>query len=148
MHSESTTKGELVKLQKGLLTEADARAMLESIRWPEGVRCVFCDSDKVGSFTSKQSVRANGRTIPERHLYRCRDCKKQFSVTKGLIFEDSKIPLTTWIGVMYRMCSSKRGISAYQIMREYGLNYEAAWFMLHRIRFGMNDKSPTPLMVS
>src|SRR5689334_7760751 len=98
MHSESTTKGELVKLQKGLLTEADARAMLESIRWPEGVRCVFCDSDKVGSFTSKQSVRANGRTIPERHLYRCRDCKKQFSVTKGLIFEDSKIPLTTWIG--------------------------------------------------
>ena len=110
------------------------------------MRCVFCDSDQVGSFTSKASVRTNGRAIPERHLYRCRACKKQFSVTKGLVFEDSKIPLTTWISVMYRMCSSKRGISAHQIHREYGLNYEAAWFMLHRIRWGMNDKSPTPLM--
>jgi len=146
MHAEPITKGDLVKLTKGLMTEAEAREKLEHIRWPEGVRCVFCNSDQVGRTVSKASVRKDGRSIPERHLFNCRTCKKQFSVTKGLIFEDSKIPLTTWINVMYRMCSSKRGISAYQIMREYGLKYEAAWFMLHRIRWGMNDKSPTPLM--
>jgi transposase-like protein len=146
MHAEPTTKGDLVKLTKGLISEDEARTMLEKIRWPEGVRCVFCYSDQVGRTVSKESVRKDGRRIPARNLFNCRSCKKQFSVTKGLIFEDSKIPLTTWIAVMYRMCSSKRGISAYQIMREYGLKYEAAWFMLHRIRWGMNDKSPTPLM--
>jgi transposase-like protein len=146
MQAEPITKGDLVKLTKGLMTEAEAREKLEQIRWPDGVRCVFCDSDQIGRIQSKASTRKDGRPIPARDLYYCRACKKQFSVTKGTIFEDSKIPLTTWIAVAYRMCSSKRGVSAYQIMREYGLKYEAAWFMLHRIRWGMNDKNPSPLM--
>ena len=152
MHDESTPKGDLVKLQRQILSEADARAMLERIRWPEGVRCVHCGSDNVGRVETKGKTytRPDGseRTVPARHLFKCKakECRKQFSVTKGTIFEDSKIPLTTWITVMYRMCSSKKGISALQIQREFGLFYEAAWFMCHRIRWAMTEKRPALLM--
>jgi transposase-like protein len=146
MHTDSTPKGDLTKLQRGLMNEADARAMLERIRWPNGVACLECGSLNVGRVEAKASVRKDGRTVPARHLFKCRDCKKQFSVTKGTIFEDSKIPLQVWITVMYRMCSSKKGISAHQIHREYGLSYESAWFMAHRIRWAMTDKSPTALV--
>lgn len=144
MHTDSTPKGDLVKLQRGLMTEADARAMLERIRWPKGVACLYCGSMNIGRIEAKGKVytRPDGseRVVPARHLYKCRDCRKQFSVTKGTIFEDSKISLQVWITVMYRMCSSKKGISAYQIHREYGMNYEAAWFMCHRIRWAMTEK--------
>lgn len=151
MHTDSTPKGDLVKLQRGLLSEADARAMLERIRWPEGVRCIFSDCGGADVYRietkAKTYTRKDGkeRHVPARHLYKCKACKRQFSVTKGTIFEDSKIPLQVWISAMYRMCSSKRGISAHQIHREYGLTYEAAWFMVHRIRWAMSDKNPTPL---
>ena len=142
MHNESNPKGDLVKLERDIITEADARAMLERIRWPEGVRCIFsdCDGQDVYRIETKASTRKDGRPVPARHLFKCKKCKRQFSVTKSTIFEDSKIPLTTWIRVMYRMCSSKKGVSAVQIMREFGLFYEAAWFMCHRIRWAMTDK--------
>src|SRR5664279_241333 len=109
MHTDSNPKGDLTKLQRGLLSEADARAMLERIRWPEGVRCIFpdCDGTEVYRIETKGSLRKDGRLVPPRHLFKCKVCKRQFSVTKGTIFEDSKIPLTVWITVMYRMCSSK-----------------------------------------
>ncbi len=145
MHGEPSIKSDLTNLQRGLMTEADARAMLERIRWPNGLACVFCGVMEVGRIETKASTRTNGRPIPARHLFKCKACKKQFSVTKGTIFEDSKIPLQLWITVMYRMCSSKRGISAHQIHREYGVWYEAAWFMLQRIRWAMSDKNPTLL---
>lgn len=155
MHTESTPKGDLVKLQRGILSEADARAMLERIRWPNGVHCIFsdCGGAEVYRIHAKATTRkvkaADGKVtekvVPERHLYKCKACRRQFSVTKGTIFEDSKIPLREWITVMYRMCSSKRGVSAYQIHREYGYTYESAWFMVHRIRWAMSEKNPLPL---
>jgi len=143
MHSESNPKGDLVKLQRGLLSEAEARAMLERIRWgDDGPRCIFpdCGGAEVYRIETKPSVRKNGRTVPARHLFKCKACKRQFSVTKGTIFEDSKIPLTVWISAMYRMCSDKRGVSAHEIHRQYGIGYEAAWFMVHRIRWAMTEK--------
>jgi transposase-like protein len=149
MHTDSSPKGDLTKLQRGLMTEADARAMLERIRWPNGLACIYCGNMEVGRIEAqgKTYTRPDGseRTVPARHLFKCKACKKQFSVTKGTIFEDSKIPLQVWITVMYRMCSSKKGISAHQIHREYGVGYETAWFMCHRIRWAMTDKNPTPL---
>ena len=67
-------------------------------------------------------------------------------MTKGTIYEDSHIPLRTWLMVSYRMCSSKTSVSALQIQREFGLSsYRSAWFMCHRIRFAMTDKNPTRL---
>ena len=136
----------MVTVTDGSLTEADARAMLERIRWPEGVRCVFedCDGTQVYRIDTKGNDGENGkRKVAPRHLFKCKTCRRQFTVTKGTIFEDSHIPLRTWISVMYSMCSSKRGVSAYQIKREYGLSYEAAWFMCHRIRWAMTEKSVT-----
>ncbi len=146
MNNEPVTKGSMVTVTDGSLTEADARAMLERIRWPEGVRCVFedCDGTQVYRIDTKGNDGENGkRKVSPRHLFKCKTCRRQFTVTKGTIFEDSHIPLRTWISVMYRMCSSKRGVSAYQIKREYGLSYEAAWFMCHRIRWAMTEKSVT-----
>ena len=153
MHSESNPKGDLVKLTRGLLSEADARAMLERIRWPNGVACLSCGNAEVWRIEAKAASRKVTKTdgtvvtkpVPERHLFKCKACKRQFSVTKGTIFEDSKIALADWITVMFRMCSSKSGVSAHQIHREFGYTYEAAWFMVHRIRWAMSDKNPTPL---
>ena len=142
MHSEPNPKGDVVKLERDVLSEADARAMLERIRWPQGVRCIFpdCAGQEVYRIEVKAKTYASGRTVQARHLFKCKTCKRQFSVTKGTIFEDSKIPLSVWIRVMFRMCASKKGVSAYEIKRIYGLTYEAAWFMCHRIRWAMTDK--------
>lgn len=147
MHAEPKSKGPLVSLTDGTLTEADARAMLERIRWPEGVHCIFpdCGGAEVYRLEVKGKTLKSGRRVGPRSLYKCKACRRQFSVTKGTIFEDSKIPLRTWIMVMYRMCSSKKGVSAHQIHREFGLTYESAWFMCHRIRYAMDDKNPEPL---
>ena len=146
MHTESTPRGDLVKLQRGLMTEADARDMLERIRFPDGLHCIFSDCGGAEVYrieTKAKTYKRPGkpdRVVAARHLFKCKACRRQFSVTKGTIFEDSKIPLTLWIQVMFRMCSSKKGISAHQIHREYGLHYESAWFMAHRIRWAMTEK--------
>ena len=153
MHTEPARKGDLVTLTDGTLTEEGARQMLEGIRFPNGLHCIFPDCG--GADVYRLEVKAKtyeptakypkGRTVGPRSLYKCKACRRQFSVTKGTIFEDSKIPLRTWIVVMYRMCSSKKGVSALQIQREFGLSYESAWFMCHRIRYAMQDKNPLAL---
>jgi transposase-like protein len=147
MHSEPKNKGDLVSLTDGTLTEASARAMLERIRWPGGLRCIFsdCGGAEVYRIEVQGKTLKSGRVVSPRHLFKCKACKRQFSVTKGTIFEDSHIPLRTWITVMYRMCSSKKGVSAHQIHREFGLSYESAWFMCHRVRYAMQDRDDSPL---
>jgi transposase-like protein len=147
MHTEPKTKGPLVALTDGSLTEADARTMFEGMRWPNGPVCTFgdCGGSEVYRISVAAKTLKSGRYVGPRSLYKCKACRRQFSVTKGTIFEDSKIPLRTWLVVMYRMCSSKKSVSARQIEREFGLSHRAAWFMCHRIRWAMTDKNPTPL---
>jgi len=67
------------------------------------------------------------------------DCKGQFTVTVGTVFERSKIPLTKWWMATFLLCSSKKGISSHQISRTLGVTYKTAWFMTHRIREAMKD---------
>jgi transposase-like protein len=147
MNSEPKHKGHTPNLTDQLRTEADARAFLEAKRWPNGLACAFedCGGSEITRFEVKASIRKNGRPVPARSLYKCKACGRQFSVTKGTIFEDSKIPLRTWILVAQRMVVSKKSVSAHQIAREFGITYESAWFMCHRIRWAMTDKNPTPL---
>ncbi len=147
MNSEPKRKGHTPLLTDILRDEKDARAYLEGKRWPNGLVCAFgdCGSTEITRFEVKASVRKNGRHVPARSLYKCNACKRQFSVTKGTIFEDSKIPLRTWLIVAQRMCVSKKSVSALQISREFGVTYESAWFMCHRIRWAMTDKNPTKL---
>ena len=147
MHKESESKGDLVKLTDGTATEGDARALFERMRWPNGVRCVLpdCGGAEVYRLSIKGKRLKSGRIVGPRELFKCKACRRQFSVTKGTIFEDSHIPLRTWLVVMYRMCSSKKSVSARQIEREFGLSHRAAWFMCHRIRWAMTDKNPPKL---
>ena len=112
------------------LTEEQAREHVEKLLWPDGQPiCRQCGS--VNAYRMKGKSCRPG-------LCRCRDCKKQFTVTVGTIFEDSHLPLSTWVKAIHLMCSSKKGISALQLMRNLGLgSYRTAWFMAHRIRWAM-----------
>lgn len=111
-----------------LRDENAARAFLERLRWPDGPVCPHCKTTKI------YRLKMNGG---KRQVLKCATCRKQFSVTVGTIFEDSHIPLTTWLQAMQRLCSSKKGISAHQLHRELGITYKSAWFMAHRIRHAM-----------
>ncbi len=116
--------------QLSRITEEEARTMLEKIRWPNGSACPHCGSLNV-MVLSGRSTRSG--------VKKCRDCRKQFTVTVGTIFEGSHISLRNWVYTFGRMCASKKGISALQIKRELGITYKTAWFMCHRIRYAMQD---------
>jgi len=108
-----------------------ARLHLESIRWPNGPVCPHC-----GSMTAPYALKGKAHRPG---LLKCVDCREQFSVTVGTVFERSKIPLSKWLTVAYLMTSSKKGISSHQIHRTLGVTYKTAWFMTHRIRKAMED---------
>ena len=118
--------------------DSQCREYLEQMRWPDGPRCPKCGS--LDHWT------INRKSVTKNHvskLYRCKACRKQYTVTVGTIFEDSKIPLYKWLMAIHLMCSSKKGISALQLARELGYEktYRTAWFMAHRIREAMKDKA-------
>ena len=79
-------------------------------------------------------------------LIHCRDCRGQYSVTVGTVFERSKVPLNKWVLATYLICSSKNGISAHQLHRMLGVQYKTAWFMAHRIREAMTTGDDLPPM--
>jgi len=117
------------------LTDEQAREMLKQIRWPEGPICPHCGTMEAYKLTAKESSKRPVR----QGVYKCKECRKQFTVTVGTIFERSKISLGKWLAVIHLMCASKKGISAHQIHRMFGITYKTAWFMLHRIRFAMTQ---------
>jgi transposase-like protein len=96
-------------------------AHLAQIRWPLGVQCLRCHSERLSEFNTK------GKTDKPRHLYECRACKYQFSVTTGAIFHDSHVSLTRWFLAIYLLCSAKKGGSAKQLQRELAVTYKTAW---------------------
>lgn len=79
--------------------------------------------------------------LSTRKIYKCSNCRKQFSVTKGTIFEKSKVPLQKWFLAIYLFTINKRGISSYQLARTLGLKQHTAWFMLHRLREAMKNEN-------
>ena len=119
-------------------SDDECREFLEAMRWPDGPVCPKCGAEDPYRITRKTRTKNHVR-----RLFKCRDreCRRQFSTTVGTVFEDSKVPLHKWLAVMYLMCSSKKGISAHQVHRTIGVAYRIAWFMCHRIRDAMADKS-------
>jgi transposase-like protein len=103
-------------------------SFLAGLRWPEGVTCPRCGSDKNSFLTS-------------RHIWKCKGCKKQFSVKLGTIFEDSPIGLDKWLPAIWLLVNAKNGISSYELARALGVTQKTAWFMLHRIRLAMQTKT-------
>ncbi|MGB1560058.1 MAG: IS1595 family transposase [Sinimarinibacterium flocculans] len=115
-------------------TDADkAREYLEALRWPNGVTCPHCGA--VGEHYQLQGK------AHRPGLWKCKDCREQFSVTVGTVFESSKVALNKWLLAVHLMCASKKGISAHQVHRMLGVTYKTAWFMCHRIREAMKDEN-------
>jgi transposase-like protein len=117
--------------------EVAAYAKLESAVWPSGPVCPHC-----GGVDRITPVRGKTARIG---LRRCGDCKLQFRVTVGTVFEDSHIPLYKWLQATYLMCTSKKGISAHQLHRTLEVTYKTAWFMAHRLREAMRGATQPPL---
>lgn len=116
--------------------EDKAREKLESIRWPEGPFCPHC-----GSFNA---TRLQGKKARP-GVVQCNDCRQQFTVTVGTVFERSKVPLHKWLLCNHLLVSSKKGMSAHQIGRILGVTYKTAWFMCHRIREAMRSTDNGPM---
>ena len=125
----------LATLQEQINTPDKARALFEKIRWPNGAECPHCGSSNCYKLTHKPGSKSAVRD----GVYKCSECRKQFTVTVGTIFERSKIPLHKWIAAVFLMCSSKKGVSAHQLHRSLGITYKSAWFMCHRIREAMKE---------
>src|ERR1700676_5818845 len=109
--------------------EAAAFAKLESILWPQGPVCPHCGGVDHSSRLAGKSTRVG--------LWKCYDCRKQFTVKVGTVFEQSHIGLHVWFQCAFLMCSSKKGISSHQLHRTLGVSLKTAWFMSHRLREAM-----------
>jgi transposase-like protein len=126
-----------MNLRNPIYTNEDkARKHLEALRWPNGAICPHCGV--IGN-----AVELEGKSTRP-GVYKCRDCRKPFSVTVGTVFERSHIPLSKWLLAVHLMSSSKKGISSHQLHRMLGVTYKTAWFMSHRIREAMRTP-PSPI---
>lgn len=117
------------------LNEDKAREYLERLRWPNGANCPHCNA--VGAY--RLQPKADSKRPVRNGVWKCKACRKQFTVTVGTIFEDSHIPLYQWLSAIQFLCSSKKGISAHQLHRMLHITYKSAWFMAHRIRYAMGQ---------
>lgn len=122
----------VMQMSEMFATEQHAIDWFESLHWPEGeIACLRCGS--LDAYRVK-----NGRPMP----YRCRDCKKYFSLKTGTVMEDSKLPLRLWAWAIYLELTSLKGVSSMKLRRDLGVRQATAWFMLHRIRAAFADMVP------
>jgi transposase-like protein len=134
----------------GVLTEAyfqdEAAAFdrLEAIVWKNGPVCPHCGcAGRIGALTGLRSKasKKNPEGIERHGVKKCYDCRKQFTVRKGTVFEDSHVPLHIWFQAAYLMCCSKKGVSSNQLHRTLGVTLQTAWSMNHRLREAMRTGS-------
>ncbi|HUJ36458.1 MAG TPA: IS1595 family transposase, partial [Hyphomicrobium sp.] len=127
--------------------EEAAIARLESIVWPDGPVCPHC-SHKGETYVLKGVRTKPSKKHPHgivRHgLRTCMECRKQFTVKVGTLFEDSSIPVHKWWQAVHLLASSKKGISSHQLHRTLQVTYRTAWFMSHRIREAMRSGDLAP----
>lgn len=119
--------------------EAAAFEYVEATLWPNGPVCPHC-----GGFERISAIAPNPAKRVRLGLKFCGQCRKQFTVRMGTIFEESKLPMTKWLQAIFLMCSSKKGVSAHQLMRTLETTYKTAWFLAHRIREAMRSGDLAP----
>ena len=124
--TEVRAETNLVKLIEDFGTEAECRDHLRKLRWPNGVRCLRCGSDKVPWLENQKK-------------HQCKSCRYQFSVTTGTIFHDTHLPLWKWFLAVYLIVEAKKGVSANQLKRTLGTTYKTAWYLSHRIRAALKE---------
>src|SRR5260370_30520405 len=110
-----------------------ARALLESLRWPNGPVCPHCQFNEV----YKLKPKATSKRPARQGVYKCAACRKQFTVTVGTIFEDSHISIGKWLMAICIVCSSKQAVSAPQLHRRLNITYKRAGVIAHPIRLQM-----------
>ena len=109
--------------------EDAALAFVANLRWPSGEQaCPKCGSIGEHYF------------LKSRRVWKCRDCRKQFSIKVGTIFEDSPIKMSLWLPAVWMLVNCKNGISSYELARDLGVTQKTAWFMLHRIRLALKSE--------
>ena len=118
----------LHQFQKEFGTEEACRDHLYKKRWPKGYVCPKCGHNEHFNITS-------------RHLYQCKVCHFQTSVTAGTIMDKTRTPLTKWFLAMYLMSEDKRGCSALALQQKLGIAYLTAWTISHKIRFAMQERN-------
>src|SRR4051812_23681114 len=109
-----------------------AAEYLEGVRWPDGPVCAHCGEHERAPYLLNTASKT-------RRVWKCKACRKKFTVMVGTIFESSHIGLDKWLLAFYLLCSSKKGMSAHQLHRMLGITYKSAWFPFHRIREAMAE---------
>lgn len=117
----------LQEVIKHFSDEAVCISFFASLRWAGGIAvCPNCESKETSFLTTRK-------------VWKCKKCKKQFSIKVGTIFEGSNISLDKWICAIWLISNAKNGISSYEVHRAIGVTQKTAWFMLHRIREVMQN---------
>jgi transposase-like protein len=98
-----------------------------TMRWPDKIACTHCGSDNIG------------KLVLPRRVWNCKNCRKQFTVKVGTIFEDSPLGLDKWLPATWLIVNSKNGVSSCELARSLGVTQKTGWFMLHRIRLAMQE---------
>jgi transposase-like protein len=120
-------------LQQAIQYFSDEQVCIDAVammRWPDGPRCPDCFGDDA----------KNPYYLKTQKRWKCRSCRRQFSVKVGTIFEDSAVPLQKWLPALWMLVSCKNGISSWELHRSLGVSQKTAWFMLHRLRVVLKSK--------
>jgi transposase-like protein len=118
----------LMQMMSAFPDEQSAIDHFTAIRWSNGAFCPACGSTKVYHFSDART-------------HKCGDCRKRFSIKVGTIFEDSKIPLRSWMMAIWLITSHKKGIASTQLAKDIGVTQKTAWFMTQRLRHAIRTQS-------
>lgn len=129
----------LENLRLACADEASAVEFMEKRRWGDHPCCPRCGDMDVYAMASKDGERNKN------YRWRCRGCKKMYTVRTGTVMEESRLPMRVWVYCFWKACASKKGISALQLSREMEITHKSALFVMHRIRTAMSSEGgPTP----
>jgi transposase-like protein len=129
----------IAELPLACCDELAAVEFFEKRRWGSTPCCVRCGSVDVHQMVDSKSGQRN-----KRYLWRCHDCKEQYTVRIGAVYEETRLPMRHWAYAFWRAASSKKGVSALEIKRHCQISYKSALFLMNRIRFAMAPNGNTP----
>ncbi len=112
--------------------DATAEAWFEKVRWSDKVRCAYCDSHAI----SKNCGKSNNNP------YRCKDCRRFFSVKIGTVMQSTKLGYQKWVFGLYLLSTSLKGASSMKLHRDLGITQKTAWLLAHKLRECFGNGAP------